>query len=242
MNACSGNVLSKKVLEYQVDHLLGGWDELRGFRLFLRSSPTLCWSKQQWCGRFCYVFLFLFLPHFVRAFSHLGRKYRVGQKKMALKDFASVDCKFGRLQKRGILWEFCQQERLSLCDFWQTNLVTLTKFTQGNYYHHHANLNHHQLNHVHGHHHRHKAVQKSEGRQSPVSLGDIGRAFYWGCSSTAFRLRHPSLTSDEDHAEDIDVEDEYEEANDDHPLLPPQITTSFLVYGPKKSSFARAES
>ena len=68
----------KKVLEYQVDHLLGGWDELRGFRLFLRSSPTLCWSKQQWCGRFCYVFLFLFLPHFVRAFSHLGRKCRVG--------------------------------------------------------------------------------------------------------------------------------------------------------------------
>ena len=101
MNACSGNVLSKKVLEYQVDHLLGGWEELRGFRLFLRSSPTLCWSKQKWCGRFCCLFLFLFLTHVVRAFSHLGRKYRVGQRKMALKDFASVDCIFGRLQKRG---------------------------------------------------------------------------------------------------------------------------------------------
>ena len=42
------------------------------------------------------------------------------------------------------------------------------------------------------------------------------------------------MTSDEDHAEDIDVEDEYEEANDDHPLLPPQITTSFLVYADMK--------
>ena len=34
MNACSGNVLSKKVLEYQVDNLLGGWEELRDFVCF----------------------------------------------------------------------------------------------------------------------------------------------------------------------------------------------------------------
>ena len=242
MNACSGNVLSKKVLEYQVDHLLGGERSWEVFVCFCAHHQPCVDQSSSDVADFATFSFSSSCPTLSALFLTLGGNIGLGRKRWPWKILPLLTVYLDVFRKGGILWEFCQQERLSLCDFWQTNLVTLTKFTQGNYYHHHANLNHHQLNHVHGHHHRHKAVQKSECRQSPVSLGDIGRAFYWGCSSTAFRLRHPSLTSDEDHAEDIDVEDEYEEANDDHPLLPPQITTSFLVYGPKKSSFARAES